>query len=86
MDIIEELSLEADMAENLGSADDAKLLLKAIAEIRKQRKALEDANDLCRSAMQIAERDGAETYWAPFRDRLGESLKRQHEVMHGSAA
>lgn len=83
MDIIEDLHLEADMAENLGSPGDGAMFLRAIAEIRKLRESLHDANEMCRSTAQIAKRNGEETDWANFKARLDESLARQHAVMHG---
>lgn len=43
--------------------------------------ALESANQMCRSAMSIAERKG-EANWEAFRDRLKESLELQHRVMY----
>lgn len=43
---------------------------------------LKEANELCRSALAIAEREGRETNWLSFRARLEESLKRQHAIMH----
>ena len=43
---------------------------------------LKDANDMCRSAMQIALRDGKETNWPAFRAQLEASLKRQHAIMY----
>lgn len=43
---------------------------------------LKDANDLCRSAFQIAERDGKDTNWPAFRAQLEASLKRQHAIMY----
>ena len=52
------------------------------AEVRKLRAALRDANDLCRSAYQVAIREGRETNWSSFRDCLSESLDRQHRVMY----
>lgn len=52
------------------------------AEVRKLRTALKDANDLCRSAYQVAIREGRETNWPAFRDCLSESLDRQHRVMY----
>lgn len=52
------------------------------AEVRKLRTALKDANDLCRSAYQVAVREGRETNWPAFRDCLSESLDRQHRVMY----
>ena len=44
--------------------------------------ALKDANDLCRSAYQVAKRNGRKTNWPAFRDCLRESLERQHAVMY----
>ena len=52
------------------------------AEVRKLRAALQDANDLCRSAYQVAVREGRETNWNAFRDCLSESLDRQNRVMY----
>lgn len=45
-------------------------------------KALEDANQMCRSALQVAMRRGAETNWEAFHARLDDSLKRQHQAMY----
>jgi len=47
----------------------------------RMRQAPEHANGLCRSAFQIAERDGKETNWIAFRACLRESLEIQHAVM-----
>jgi hypothetical protein len=46
--------------------------------------ALEDANGLCRSAYQIAERNGSAD-WMTFRARLVESLQQQHAAMYPQA-
>jgi hypothetical protein len=46
-------------------------------------KALREANELCRSAYQIAEREGKATRWDAFRKRLLESCLRQAEAIHG---
>lgn len=43
---------------------------------------LKDANHMCRSAMEIAKRDGKDTNWETFRARLQESLLRQHAAMY----
>jgi len=43
---------------------------------------LEDANDLCRSAMQITDRHGLDTDWGAFRLQLRGSLERQQAAMH----
>ena len=52
-----------------------------IATFQQVRDALEDANQLCRSAYQIALRNGERTNWDGYRKALGESLARQHRVM-----
>lgn len=39
--------------------------------------ALEDANQMCRSAYQIAVREGRETHWDGFLKQLEASLKKQ---------
>ncbi len=61
---------------------------KAEAEhdaLREQVKALTtallDANDMCRSAYAVAERDGTETGWQAWRTSLKASLERQHIVL-----
>ncbi len=45
--------------------------------------ALNDANGLCRSAYSIACRQGVQTNWPAFRDRMRESLERQALAMTG---
>lgn len=55
--------------------------LKLQAKIAIAIKALKDANDNCRSALSIASREGRETNWSPFRERLNESLALQHEAL-----
>ena len=42
---------------------------------------LQEANDLLRSAYEIASRDGKETNWKAFRARLKDALKRQNEIL-----
>lgn len=42
---------------------------------------IKEANEVCRSAYQIASRGGAETNWPPFADRLGAALERQHKIL-----
>ena len=44
--------------------------------------ALKDANELCRSALAIAKREGLQTNWAAFGSQLERSLKMQHEAMN----
>ena len=65
-----------------------RLYLEAAAVIERQRAALLDANQICRSAWQIANRIATEystnemgTYFGAFSDRAHESLKRQHETI-----
>ncbi len=77
--LIEELELEAMASQEAGRDD--KLSMQAAGEIRRLKMALEDANGMCRSAKQIANRLGKETNWEAFNGRLDESLQRQHEVM-----
>lgn len=62
-------------------------------DVAEERTALSDANDLCRSAYQIADRIvdqyGAVyggTNFAAFRDRLKESLERQHKILCAESA
>lgn len=43
--------------------------------------ALLDANEMCRSAYAVAERDGRETAWLALRHSLKQSLDRQHAVL-----
>jgi len=56
--------------------------IDALAKQEQVFAALKDANDLCRSAYQVAIREGRETNWPSFRDRLSESLAHQHRVMY----
>lgn len=72
----------AQIASDEGEQEDAQIEMEIANAIRRLVATLEDANNLCRSAMQIAQRDGAVTNWGAFRDRLGESLKQQHRVMY----
>jgi hypothetical protein len=43
--------------------------------------ALKDANELCRSALSIAKREGIQTNWAAFASQLEHSLRIQHKAM-----
>ena len=51
-------------------------------ELAKVCAALESANEMCRSAMAVAERAGTSTNWEPFKRKLAKSLKLQHSVMY----
>lgn len=44
--------------------------------------ALKSANEICRSAFQIANRDGQATNWEAFRGQVHKSLALQHRVMY----
>lgn len=68
-----------------GDKDSAKIEMDSAHAIRALVKALNDANDLCRSAMQIAQRIGKETDWSAFTQQLSESLSRQHLVMYSQS-
>ncbi len=46
--------------------------------------ALLEANDICRSAYQIAERGGADTNWSAFQMQVEAALKVQHAILHPS--
>jgi len=59
----------------------AEIVRDMLLRVRALSAALEDANSLCRSAYQIAERSGSAN-WPAFRARLAESLDRQHAVMY----
>jgi DNA repair exonuclease SbcCD ATPase subunit len=64
--------------------------MQAEATAEALRAALEDANGLCRSAYQVAQRAGLATGWQAFREQLEASLKRQHKALaappHGKDA
>ena len=59
----------------------AELVLAMLQEISTLRQTLDDANGICRSAYQIAERNGSAN-WPAFRAKLAGSLERQHKVMY----
>lgn len=82
MELADQLEMSALQHADNGEADYGKPLMDAAFALRRLSTALVDANDLCRSAWQISERDGKETGWKNFRDCLGESLERQHRVMY----
>jgi hypothetical protein len=43
---------------------------------------IREANDICRSAMSIAERQGDETNWDAFSARLSKVLDKQHKIIY----
>lgn len=74
-------------SENNNGADElvdsiAKNTSILVHQIQRLVRALNDANEVCRSAMAIAERDGNETNWTAFRCRCRSSLALQHAVMY----
>ena len=69
--------VDAGKYDNLPDPPSPTLMIRII----RMRQALEHANGLCRSAFQIAERDGMETNWIAFRACLKESLDIQHAEM-----
>ncbi len=82
MELADQLEMSALQHADNGEAAYGKPLMDAAFALRRLATALVDANDLCRSAWQISERDGKETEWKNFRDCLGESLERQHRMMY----
>ena len=56
--------------------------LEARPDAAASMKMLAEANELLRSAWQIANRGGKETDWPAWRAKLEESLKRQHDALH----
>lgn len=46
---------------------------------------LTEANELLRSAYAIASRDGAETNWPAFRNKVFDALVRQNMALRGTA-
>lgn len=61
-------------------------LIAAEQERDRLREALEDANQMCRSAAAVVARRGEATNWSALADTLSASLRRQHEVMYPGAA
>ena len=57
----------------------------APSRVKRLLAALEEANEVCRFAYQVASRGGAETNWPAFTKRLEEALDRQHKIMHPDA-
>lgn len=58
--------------------------VKVRDEAASLRLTLKDANEVCRSAYQIASRAGKETNWSAFTSRVGKSLELQHTTLLGS--
>ncbi len=51
-------------------------------QVKRLTEALAEANEVLRSAYQIAARGGVETNWPPFTTRVGDVLKKQHAILH----
>lgn len=82
LELANQLEMSALQHTDNGEAQYGKPLMDAAFAIRRLANALDDANGLCRSAYQVAERDGQDACWNNFRMNLLESLKRQHAVMY----
>lgn len=41
-----------------------------------------EANDLCKSALAIAVREGKETNWMAFRSKLRSALRKQYKLLY----
>ena len=82
LQLAEELEMSALQHADNGDADYGKPIMAASIAIKKLVAALDDANGLCRSAYQIADRMGGQTNWPAFKEQLNQSLKRQHEIMY----
>lgn len=73
----------ADMREGALALDGGRVLRRTLVnEIRRLTRTLEEANQMCRSAFQIAEREGAETNWNAFREGMRVTLENQHAILH----
>lgn len=74
---------EADMREASLVLDGELVCRKALVnEIKRLSTTLAEANEICRSAHEIAKRDGADTNWEAFRNRLTVALMNQHSIMY----
>ena len=83
-ELIEELELNAAMADDIGEPGDGKLTMRAAGELRSLDKILTEANELLRSAYQIAKREGESTNWEAWINQLKSGLNDQHALMHPS--
>jgi hypothetical protein len=54
-----------------------------ISHVCKLETALVEANELCRSAHSIAQREGTQINWDAFRKNLKLSLEKQHKLIYG---
>lgn len=58
--------------------------VKARNKVERLRLALLDAQEVCQSAYQIAQRGGKETNWQAFTKRVAKTLDRQKAALMGS--
>lgn len=63
-------------------AGEAVLRKALVQQVRRLTEALEEANQVLRSAYQVAARGGIETNWPPFTSRIDAVLKSQHAILH----
>lgn len=59
------------------------LVLYLMELIEKQKAALAEANEVLRSAYSVAARQGKETNWEAFTNRVDGVLKAQHPMIFG---
>jgi len=78
MNIIDELKAAAEIA------DDSRIYISAISEIKRLKSALEDANGHCRAAREIACRRGENTNWNGFKISLEKSIEVNDRVLYKS--
>ncbi len=71
-------ALEDTTADQIKAEEDAERLR---LENDRLRNLIEEANDVCRSAYQIAQRRGDNTAWPEFTARLGAALGNQHQIL-----
>ena len=64
-----------------GESTCAAELTAILPDVERLIEALRDANDKCRSAASIAQRDGKDTNWQAWRNQLGASLFKQQAAL-----
>lgn len=60
--------------------------LELVGQFNGAIKMLQEANEVCRSASSIAQREGKYTEWDSFRYRLQKVLEAQHSALYPSAS
>lgn len=61
---------------------EATLRRALVRDIKRWEGLVREANEICRSAHEIASRQGADTNWKAFTERLSVVLKNQHAALH----